>query len=327
MRPVHPVLVVVAMLLLPGASMIHVAHGASSRLIKIGALTESWGPTTGIVGFRDGLTQLGYRENEHFVLGVRFTQGNASELPAAARDLVQHGVDLIVAAGGTAAKAAQSATRTIPIVFVGGSDPVEAGLVKSFARPGGNITGVADLEVELLAKRMEVVHELVPELKRLLLVYDATNPESVATLVPHRAAARQVGLTLIEKAVRTEDEARTAIGAIRKGEVDAMFSPRFVSLNIPGLMLEIAPQRSLPTVFQDSFFVERGGLISYAANTYDLGRQAARLASKILKGARPADVPVEQPTKFELTINARTAKALGLTIPPSLLLRADRIVE
>jgi putative ABC transport system substrate-binding protein len=262
------------------------AEGQTARLMKIGALTDSWGPTNAIVGFRDGLSELGYRENQHFVLGVRFTQGDATELPAAARDLV-----------------------------------------KSFARPGGNITGVADLEAELVSKRMEILRELIPRLKRLFFVYDATNPGAVATLPGHRDAARRVGLTLIEKAVRTEDEARAAIAGVRKEDIDGMFASRHLSLNIPGLILEIAPKRSIPSMFQDAFFVEQAGLVSYAASGYDVGRQAARLADRIFKGARPSDVPVEQPTKFELVINVKSAKALGITVPPAILLRADRLIQ
>jgi putative tryptophan/tyrosine transport system substrate-binding protein len=323
-----PRMAMLATLLVLQTFITYPSEGQTGRLIKIGALTDSWGPTTAIVGFRDGLQELGYRENQDFVLGVRFTQGNAAELPGAARDLVRHGVDLIVVAGGGApAKAAQLATTKIPIVFMGGRDPVEAELVKSFARPGGNLTGVADLEVDLLGKRMEILRELVPRLTRLLVVYDATNTDTVSKAQAHRDAARQLGFTLVEKPVRTEDEARIAISSARKGEVDGMFAPRSLSLNIPGLMLEIAAKRSIPVMFQDGFFVERAGLVSYAANTYEVGRQAARLADKILKGARPADLPIEQPTKFELVINLKTAKALGLTVPQSLLLRADQVIE
>ena len=275
----------------------------------------------------DGLQELGHRENQDFVLGVRFTQGNLAELPEAARALVRHGVDLIVTTGDSAVKAAQIATTQIPIVFVHGSDPVEAGLVKSFARPGGNITGIADLELELVPKRMEIFHELIPGLKRVLLVYDATNALAVSRLDVHREAAHRLGLTLVERPVRTEDEARSVISAVRKGEVDGIFSPRLLLLNIPGLILEIAPKRAIPTMFDDAFYVERAGLASYAANLYGLGRQAARLVDKILKGAKPGDVPVEQPTKFELAINLKAAKALGITIPQSILLRADRVLQ
>ncbi len=299
-----------------------------ARLVKIGALTESWGPTPAIVGLRDGLQELGYRENEHFEIGVRFTQGDPAELPAAARGLVAHGVDVIVTGGGdSAAKAAQMATSRIPIVFMGGSDPVELGLVQSFGRPGGNITGVADLEVEMAAKRLEIFRELVPGLRRVFFAYDATNAYAVARLGAHRDAARRLGLTLVERPVRSQEEAQAAIGGVRKSEMDGMFSPRLLSMNIPGFILETAPRRAIPAMFHDAFYVERGGLASYSASGYQVGRQAARLVGRILKGAKPADLPVEQPTKFELVINLKAAKALGLAVPQSVLLRADRVIE
>ena len=320
-------LLLLAIVLTIAGLLVRPIEAQSPRLVKIGALTESWGPTPAIVGFRDGLQEFGYRENQDFVLGVRFAQGNVAELPEAAGALVRHGVDLIVATGDNAAKAAQMATTRIPIVFLGGSDPVGAGLVKSFARPAGNITGIVDLELELVPKRMEIFRELIPGLKRVLLVYDAANAVAVSRLEVHREAARRLGLTLVERPVRTEDEARSVISAVRKGEVDGIFPPRLLLLNIPGLILEIAPKRAIPTMFDDAFYVELGGLASYAANLYGLGRQAARLVDKILKGAKPADLPVEQPTKFELVINLKAAKALGITIPQSILGRADRVIE
>jgi putative ABC transport system substrate-binding protein len=300
----------------------------AARLVKIGALTESWGPTPAIIGLRDGLQELGYREDQDFTIGVRFTEGKPAALPAAARDLVRHGVDIIVTTdSGTAAKAAQTATHRIPIVFIGGSDPVGLGLVQSFARPGGNVTGIADLDVALAPKRMEIFRELVPGLKRILLPYDATNPYAVAHLAVYRDAARRLGLTLVERPVRSEEEARAAITGLRKGEADGIFSPRLLSLNIPGFILEIAPRGVIPTMFHGAFWVERGGLACYSASDRELGKQAARLVDRILKGAKPADLPVEQPTKFELVINLKTAKALGLPIPPSLLSRADRVIQ
>lgn len=300
----------------------------TARLVKIGALTESWGPTPATVGLRDGLQELGYREGTDFAIGVRFTEGKAAELPAAARDLVRHRVDVIVTVeSGVSTKAAQMATNQIPIVFIGSGDPVGLGLVQSFARPSGNITGVADLDVELVPKRMEIFRELVPGLKRVLLPYDATNSDAVAQLTVHRDAARRLGLTLVERPVRGEAEARAAITGVRKGDADGIFSIRFVTSNIPGFILEVAQRGVMPTMFHIPFFVERGGLASYSADTYELGKQAARLVDKILKGAKPADLPVEQPRKFQLVVNLKTARALGLTIPPSLLLRADRVIE
>jgi putative ABC transport system substrate-binding protein len=325
MTPGRGILSALGIALASVGPMAPAADAQSPRPVKIGALTESWGPTPSIVGFRDGLQERGYRENHDFVLGVRFTQGNLDELPEAARGLVRRGVDLIVASGSHAARAARMVTDRIPIVFMVASDPIAAGLAKSFARPGGNATGIVDLE--LVPKRMEIFRELVPGLKRILFVYDAANIDIVSQLEVNRDAARRLGLTLVERPVRTEDEARSAIAGIRKGEVDGVLSPRSVSLNIPGLIFEIAPTRAIPTMFDDTFYVEQAGLASYGANRHGLGRQAARLVDKILKGARPGDVPIETPTTFELAINLKAAKALGITIPPSMLLRADRVIE
>jgi putative ABC transport system substrate-binding protein len=299
-----------------------------SRLARIGALTESWGPTPAIVGLRDGLIQLGYREDQDFALGVRFTGGKPADLPQAARDLVRHRVDVIVAAeSATAAKAAQMATKDIPIVFIGTGDPVGQGLVQSLARPGGNVTGVADVDSDLIPKRMGLFRELVPGLKRVLVPYDTTNAEAVALIAVHREAARRLGLVLVERPVKGEDDARTTISAIRRGDADGVFTLRFLSSNISGFVLELAQKAVIPTMFHIPFFVERGGLASYSANLHELGKQSARLVDKILKGAKPGDVPVEQPLTFEFVINVKAAKALGLTIPSSVLLRADRVID
>jgi putative ABC transport system substrate-binding protein len=322
------VLLVIGIVLAAAGALDRHVHAQPARLVKIGALTESWGPTPGIAGLRDGLKELGYRENEDFVIGVRFTQGDPAKLPAAARELVRHRVDVIVTSeASNVARAAKAATSEIPIVFIGGSDPVGLGLVKSFARPGGNVTGIADLDVELLPKRMEIFQQLVPGLKRVVLPYDATSEHTLAHLAAYRDAARRLGLTLVEKPVRSEEEARTVIAGLRKQEADGILAPRFLSSNIPGLLLEAGPRLAIPTVFHAAYFVERGGLASYSPSSSAMGRQAARLVDRIVRGAKPADLPVEQPTKFELVINLKTASALGLTIPGSLLLRADRVIQ
>ena len=299
-----------------------------ARLVQIGALTESWGPTPAIIGLRDGLVALGYREDKDFTIGIRFTQGESGELLTAARELVRRGADIIVTTeGGNTAKAAQLATDRIPIVFIGGGDPVQLGLVKSLARPGGNLTGIASLDVELAPKRLEIFRELVSGLKRVLVVYDATNKSAVEQIEPYRAAARSLGLTLVERPVRSQDEARAIISGLRKGEVDGIFAPRVLSLNIPGFIVATAVTSTIPTMFQARFFAEQGGLASYGATDSELGRQAARLVDRIVKGTKPADLPVEQPTKFELVINLKTAKSLGLTIPRPLLQRADQLIQ
>jgi putative ABC transport system substrate-binding protein len=297
------------------------------RPFRIGVLTASWGPTPGVVGLRDGLLALGYREHEQFDIGVRFTQGDLSALPAAARQFVHYGVDLIFAADDASAKAAQRTTTQIPIVFTGLSDPVALDLVASFARPGGNITGVADLRRELNPKRLELFHQLVPGLKRVLCLYDGHDVFSEAAVGMYRHAARQLDIVLVEKPVHTEAEARAAIADVRTGDVQGIVQPLTLSLNIPGLLLEVATQRGIPTMFDIEFYVESGGLASYGADGYESGRQAARLVDKILKGEAPAKIPVEVNNRIKFVINLKTAKALGLTIPLEMLYRADRLIR
>jgi putative ABC transport system substrate-binding protein len=296
--------------------------------IRIGALTESWGTTPPIVGLRDGLMALGYRENEQFVLGVRFTQGDQTALPAAARELVQYGVDLIFAAEVAAAKAAQMTTTRIPIVFAGlGGNPVEMGLIESFDRPGGNITGVVSLDVDLGPKRLELFRDLVPGLHRVLFLYDANDASSVVAARRYREAARRLAIVLVEQTVPTQAEAQATLAQVRKGEVDGILGPASVSLNIPGFIAEISRQQGIPTMTGEFWVDQDKGLASYGPDGFGLGRQAARLVDKILKGTKPAEIPVEVNPRIGFVINLKVAKTLGLTIAPELLYRADRLVR
>jgi putative ABC transport system substrate-binding protein len=321
-------MITLVVLLVSGALLFGAAGTIQrDRPFRIGALTPSWGPTPGIVGLRDGLLALGYREHEQFDLGVRFTQGDVSALPVAARQLVQYGVDLIYTTNDNATRAAQQATTQLPIVFTRVSNPVELGLVESFARPGGNITGVADLRLELNPKRLELFRQIIPGLKRVLFLYNTSDAYSTAAVKVYRQAARLLDIVLVEKAVRTEAEAQTALDEVRPGDVDGIVQPPGVSLNIPGFLLESSTQRGIPTMFDAAFYVESGGLASYGVDFYASGRQAARLVGKILRGETPAEIPVEVNNKIEFTINLNTAKALGLTIPPEVLYRADRLIR
>jgi putative ABC transport system substrate-binding protein len=296
--------------------------------VKIGVLTQSWGPTPQTVGLRDGLLALGYREGEQFVIGVRFTQGDPAALHVAARELIESGVDVIFASDANAARAAQGFTRKIPIVFAAVvNDPVELGLVQSFARPGANITGVSDGDLNLAGKRLEILKEMVPSLKRVLFLYDPSDPYTVVAARAYRDGARLLGLVLVEKPVRTEEQARTTLATLRKGEVDGIVAPPTTSLNIAGVVLDATSERAIPTMFNGAFFVERGALVSYGADWYESGRQAARLVDKVLKGEDPGRIPVEANSKIELAINMKTAKALKLVIPPSILQRANKLIE
>jgi putative ABC transport system substrate-binding protein len=304
--------------------------GAAERAppIRIGVLTESWGPTPTTVGLRDGLLALGYRENEQFVLGVRFTRGDVAALPAAARELVQLGVDLIfIAASVNSAKAAQMATARIPIVFAGVGDPLGSGLIQSFARPGGNITGVTNLSLDLSPKRLELFRQTIPTLKRILYPYDPADTYAMAQLGVYRDAARRLGIELVEQTVHSEEEAQATLAQVQNGHVDGILPPDSLSFNVPGFVLEAAFLQTIPTMFNSAFWVERGGLVSYGPDLYAMGRHSARLVDKILKGVDPREIPVEVNPTIEFAINLKVANALGIAIAPEILYQADRLVR
>jgi putative ABC transport system substrate-binding protein len=298
-----------------------------ARPIRIGALTHSWGPNPAIVGLRDGLLKLGYREDEDFFLGVRFTQGKLAELPVAARELVQHGVDLLFTTGVNATKAAQGATQKIPIVFTNVDDPVEFGLVQSYARPGGNMTGVTDLAFQLGPKRLELFREMIPGLQRVLFPYNVTDSVAVKQFQIYREAAHRLGIELVELTIGTQAEAQEMLLRIPDKTVQGILAPRDAFLNIPGFVLQATSEQTIPTMFPHAFYVERGGLASYGPNVYESGRLAARLVDKILKGTKPSEIPVEVNNNIEFVINLSVANQLGLTIPPEVLYQADRIIR
>jgi putative ABC transport system substrate-binding protein len=317
------------LIFLIGSGLMTGGLGAAERRgpVRIGVLTEGFGPTTGAVGLRDGLKGLGYREDKDFVIGVRFTQGDASALPAAAKELIQRGVDILFTEGRSAAKAAQMATRQVPIVFAGGGDPVGLGLIKSFARPGGNVTGVTDLDLELGPKRLEIFKEMIPGLKRVLFPYNGADAFSVSEAKEYRDAARQLQIVLIEKSVQSEDEAKAALANLKKGDIHGILSPRPMTSNIPGYVREAGSQASMPTMFASTFFAENGGLASYTPNTYESGRMVARLVDKIFKGTNPAEIPVEVNNNIEFVVNLKVGKALGIKIAPEALYKANRVIR
>ena len=316
-------------LLLVGSELLVRDAVAAERTkpIRIGALTDSWGPTPGMVGLRDGLQKLGYQENKDFVIGVRFTQGDISALPTAARELVQQGADLLFTVNPAPARAAQLATNRIPIVFYGVGDPIGLGLIQSYARPGGNITGVTDLDLELDPKRLEIFKELIPGLKRVLFCYDPSEAFSVAQAKVYRDTARRLAIVLTEKPVRTQEEAQATFAGIRKSDVHGIVVPRSLSLNIPGFAREATTRQGIPTMFFTSWHVENGGIASYGPDLYESGRQAARLVDKIFKGTNPVEIPVEVNNNIEFVVNLKVATALGIKIAPEVLYRATRVIR
>jgi putative ABC transport system substrate-binding protein len=298
-----------------------------AKPIRIGVLTDSWGPTPGVVGLRDGLKELGYRENQDFVIGVRFTEGNIAALPQAARELVKQGIDILCTSNPAPAKAAQMATNRIPIVFYGAGDPIGLGLIKSFAHPGGNITGITDLDLELDGKRLEIFKEMIPGLTRVLFAYDKTEPFALAQATIFRESARDLKITFIERPAHDPSEAQAIFNSIKKNDVHGIVVPRSLSFNIPGLALEATSRQRIPTMFFGPWYVDQGGLASYGPDFYESGRQAARLVDKILKGTNPRDIPVEVNNNIEFVVNLKIATALGIKIAPEALYRATRVIR
>ena len=278
--------------------------------------------------FRLGLRERGWIEGGNILIEHRWAEGNAARLPELAADLVRLKMDLIVARSSTYVRAAKEATSSIPIVFVVHADPVGTGQVASLAKPGGNITGLAMLQTEINSKGLELLISTVPGTKRIAVLWSPDNPSHTPGLKALDEAGRTLGVQLQAVGARTGADLEGAFSAMARAHAQAVLvlaSPVFLAER--QRVAELAIKHRLPTVFGLKEAVEAGGLMSYGADYADLFRRAAIYVDKILKGAKPADLPVEQPNKFELVINLKTAKALGLTIPPSVLGRADEVVQ
>ena len=298
----------------------------------IGVLnTGSPGPSTApfIAAFRQGLSEAGYIEGQNLAIEYRWAEGNYDRLPALAADLVGRKVDLIMASSPPSAQAAKSATSTIPIVFRSGADPVRDGLVASLARPGGNLTGITFLAIDLSAKRLELLRELAPGTARLaVLINPAEAAVAETTLRDVETAARGFGLQFQVFRADTPDEINAAFESMGRERLDALFvgaTAFFVGRHIQ--LAQLAALHRIPAAYPLRDFVEGGGLISYGTSIADTYRHVGAYAGRILKGAKPAELPVVQASKFELVINRQTAKMLGLTLPDKLLAAADEVIE
>jgi putative ABC transport system substrate-binding protein len=282
-----------------------------------------------VAAFRRGLSEIGYVEGQNVAIEYRWAEGRYDRLPAMAADLVGRKVDLIATSGGpSSAQAAKIATATIPITFVLGTDPVELGLVASLARPGGNLTGVSMLMTELNAKRLELLSELVPQARVIALLVNPNYPGAEGIVREMQEAARATGVQVLNLKARTEGEIDAAFTTLIQRHVDALVvgnDPFFD--NRTEQFVALASRHAVPAIYDQREFPDSGGLMSYGTSLSAVYRQLGISAGNILNGAKPADLPVEQPTKFELVINLKTAKALGLTVPQSLLQRADEVIE
>jgi putative ABC transport system substrate-binding protein len=281
-----------------------------------------------VVGLRQGFNDLGYIEGQHVVLDIRAGQGDPAKALQGALELVRDGARLLVSAGTVATRAVKEAAGDLPVVFTQVGDPVASGFVQSLARPGTNMTGFAHLLPVTSAKRMELLLELAPAVRSVLMIFDPTN-ESVregSAVASESALLRSVQVHV--RHVRTREEALVAIDDIRRDATDSVLVlPESLVVNEGDRIIELSLREKLPVMFHEESWVERGGLASYGASFTDLARQAAGYVERILRGAQPADLPVQQPTAFELVINPRTAEALGVAVPPLILGQAPRLIH
>ena len=301
-----------------------------SKVWRIGSLHASARPADGSppAALREGLAALGYVEGRNVVYEGRWAEGKLARLPELAAELVRLRVDAIMVQGGPASAAAKHATSTIPIITVGAGDAVASGLVASLSHPGGNLTGITDLAIELSAKRLEILKEVVPKATRVAVLWNADNPAMTLRYQQVEKAARVLRVAVHPLGVREPEDFDAAFSAMTRERPDALFMVADVLTNLNRKrVIEFAAVQRIPAMYEIDSVVQDGGLISYGPRFDDNFRRAAYYVDRIFKGTKPGDLPMEQPTRFYLFVNLNTAKALGITIPQSILLRADKVIE
>jgi ABC-type uncharacterized transport system substrate-binding protein len=316
--------------LVGGAAAWPVAAHAQPKIPRVGFMGNSTAALeANLVGsFRDGLRELGYEEGRNIVIEYRWADGKYERFPTLIAELIAAKVNVIVTAGTPAALAVKKATTTVPLVMVAVGDPVGTGLVPSLARPGGNLTGLSSIAPDLEGKRLDILREVVPTLSHVAMFFNSLNPFHVASMRQAHAAGQAMGIKLQEHDIRKSEDLDGAFGAIRKERPDALLilADR-VFLHNRQRMMDFTEEQRLPNVNAYKELVEAGGLMSYGPSYEDMHKRAAIYVDKIIKGAKPADLPIEQPSKFTFVVNLKAAKALGVTIPPSLLTLADEVIE
>jgi putative ABC transport system substrate-binding protein len=301
-----------------------------TRVARIGILLPESGldESQTVKGFRDGLKEAGYKEGENTILEVQDVKGARAQLQSALDELVRKKVDVIFTTGTRATQAAMAATGEIPIIFRHPADPVTLGLVKNLNRPGGNVTGVAAFSLDADQKRLEVLKQLVPDLRRIHIFYDANNRFSPDNFAAAEKSAGQLKLDVVEYPVKTASEFKSSLTQMEVNRGDAIFQIADDLIESQGsVLLEEAKKRKLATMFHSEVWASRGSLAAYGPNYYEMGRQAADLVQKILKGAHPKDLAVIHANKFDLAINLRTASSIGLKVAPELLKKADKVIR
>jgi len=304
------------------------AEAQQPKVYRVGVILpgDAWYET--IDGLRAGLRELGLEEGKHFVLAIRDTKGDAKAAEEAARHLEQEKVDLIYTTSTSVTLAARRATADIPIVFCAGSAPVVLGLVESFAKTGGRLTGVYNPTTDLTAKRLEILKEIVPKLRRVVTFYDPRSPVGIESSKLAREAAQRLGVKFIERHVVSVEELQAGVRALNAGEVDAYFAVSDArAVNQAQLIIDTARFKRLPTMFDFLSHIIKGGLASYSVSLHEVGRLSAKYVQRIFTGVKPKDLPVQGIDKIELVINLKTASQIGLAIPPNVLVRADRVIK
>jgi putative ABC transport system substrate-binding protein len=295
---------------------------------RIGILNTGAPPIDSVTRFIQALQELGHIEGKNIIIEYRFAEGKADRLPELAMELVRLKVDAIFTTGTPGIYAVKEATKTIPIVFYSTSDPIGTGVVASLAHPGGNITGISLQASELWPKRLELLKEIVPKLSKVAMIWNKGNAGMALEAKATQAVAVPLAVALDDRGVTDASEIETVFAAMARDRADGFLALMDAVLNsYRKRILEFLAENRIPAIFESSDWVEAGGLVSYGQNRADAIRRAAILMDKILKGAKPADLPVEQPTKFELVINLKTAKQIGLIIPPNVLARADKVIK
>jgi putative ABC transport system substrate-binding protein len=332
---IHRAIVALTILVFSDSVLTLAAYGQQAETVhRIGLLgTETSYPSDDYIWapLLEGLRELGYAEGRNLVIERQFAQGKVERLPDLASELVRLKVNVIVTSSTPAAIAAKRATVTIPIVVVGSATPVEAGLVRSLARPGGNVTGLTDgLGPDFVGKQLQLLKQVAPKISRVAVFLNSTNHDEAAMFNGLQGGAQALGMTLVLVDVKTANQfdRRTFAAEMAQARVEGFWvNPTLLNWEHRSLIVDFATMHRLPAVYGDRTWVDTGGLMAYSTSWPALRRRAAVYVDKILKGAKPADLPVEEPTKFELVINLKTAKTLGLTIPPSILARADEVIE
>ena len=306
-----------------------VGEAQEARVYRIGVILQGGPFYAAIDGLRDGLRELGLEEGKQFVLHIRDTKGDLKAVEASAKGLEEQRVDLIYALGTSVALAAKGATKSVPIIFYAGTDPVTVGLVQSYRKPGGRLTGVHSQLNDLTAKRFEFLKEMIPSVRRVVTFYNPDNPAAQQSVKFARDAARRLKVGLVERPVTSVEELRTALSALRPMEADAFLKVSDAMVDSQtDLVVEALTAKRLPAMFNTKDAVTKGALAGYGESYYALGRLSAKQVQRVLLGAaEPGSLPVEQLDRPQLFINLKTAKALGLTIPQSVLLRADQVIE